>query len=68
MIFLSYLLKNFTINRFDTSNFYTNLLLIGIVPLVVRPPLIGVAFLGFSDLCVEKGACMPEKKVLPVLI
>ncbi|AIG49971.1 hypothetical protein STAB901_02010 [Streptococcus pyogenes STAB901] len=26
-----------------------------------------MAFLGFSDPCVEKGACMPEKKVLPVL-
>ncbi|HFX4039845.1 TPA: hypothetical protein ACIEI3_000658, partial [Streptococcus pyogenes] len=38
-----------------------------IVPLVVRSPLIGVAFLGFSDPCVEKGAFMPEKKVLPVL-
>lgn len=41
--------------------------IIGIVPLVVRPPLIGVAFLGFSDPCVEKGAFMPEKKVLPIL-
>ncbi|HHJ7230258.1 TPA: hypothetical protein ACQNI8_001718, partial [Streptococcus pyogenes] len=42
--------------------------IIGIIFLIIRPLLMGVAFLGFSDPSVETGAFMPEKKVLPVLI